>query len=36
MAFMLKDAVTRNKTLVTNQAMKQVLGSKGNLKDLLL
>ncbi len=36
MAFMLKDAVTRNKTLVTHQAMKQVLGSQGNLKDLLL
>jgi hypothetical protein len=36
MAFMLKDAVIRNKTLVTHQAMKQVLGSQGNLKDLLL
>ena len=36
MAFMLKDAVLRNKTLVTHQAMKQVLGSQGNLKDLLL
>jgi len=36
MAFMLKDAVTRNKTLVTSPAMRQVLGSQGNLKDLLL
>jgi len=36
MAFMLKDAVTRNKTLVTSPAIRQVLGSQGNLKDLLL
>ena len=36
MAFMLKDAVMRNKTLVTNPAMKAVLGSQGKLKDLLL
>jgi|TARA_R110000803_G_scaffold99424_3_gene167499 hypothetical protein len=36
MAFMLKDAISRNKTLVQSPAVRQVLGSKGSLKDLLL